>query len=236
MYKYHFLSKIELRAGLLLTALLLAACGGSDSRNVTFSGAVVPAGNGHIPKHASAHVSLVQQKGRANEKLIVAELSLHDLNKKPIHFTLTVRRGLIKNNGHYGLSAQILNANGRIRWATPVPVEVDPTDPPQAITLMLQAVGARSAFKRYRCGDDFQFAAKANTKQAILQLGHRRVTLKPWQLGNGLPDIYVDRHGNRLEFTAFNTALKLDGQAHKYCQRVLPEPPAKAQRSGKNNH
>jgi uncharacterized lipoprotein YbaY len=205
---------------LVTFTLILTACGSNNAQDITFRGEIVLANNGKLPQHAIAHVSLIQQGADSNEKGIVAERSLHDLGTKPIHFTLTVRRGLIKNNGHYGLSAQILGAQGHIRWATPLPVEIKPRKPPSTITLMLQEVKAQATFERYNCRDGFQFAAKIDGRQAILQLGNRQVVLYLRHLVNGIPEAYVDSHGNRLEFTAATTTLRLDGQTHNHCQRL----------------
>lgn len=235
--RHRLIPKTILSAGLLLSIAVLAGCGSSEPQNVTIKGELRTSDNAPVPKHASAHVSLVQHGDKPGERRIVAERSLHDLGKKPIHFTLTVGRALIKANGHFGLNAQILDSKGVVRWATPIPVEFNPLKTQKSVSLMLQATAlkASDALKPYRCSDGFQFVAETTEAKAILRLANRRVVLEAHgSNADSHRQTYADGHGNQFESAGADASLRLDGHSHNACESTAHGTTVGTGAAGKN--
>lgn len=204
---------------LVLATVALAGCGSNKPEDVHIRGQITLAGEGELPNGASARISLIEHKNGDSENRIVAERTLHDLGKLPVHFNMAVGSELLGDGGDYGLSAQIMDQSGNVRWQTPVPQTLDPHKQSGPTLLMLQANenGMAAAFRHYRCNDDFRFDMAANKKQAVLHLGTRQISLATEKAGSGQGRIYADDHGDQLSVGHDKTTLAVDGESHMNC-------------------
>lgn len=204
---------------MLATAAILGGCGSDQPRDVHIRGQLALAGGGRLPDGASARVSLVEHNAGGAENRIVAERTLHDLGKLPVSFNLSVGSALLGNGSQYGLSAQIMDKAGDVRWQTPVPQAVSPRQQVQPALLMLQAndTGLAGDFQHYRCDDDFRFDMASNDKHAVLHMGQRQVSLETRKKGSAQTAVYADDHGDQLTFGHDKITLKVDGVSHMNC-------------------
>lgn len=205
---------------MLVTAAILGGCGSDQPQDVQIRGQLALAGDGRLPDGASARVSLVEHNSGGDENRIVAERTLHDLGKLPVSFNLSVGSELLGSGGQYGLSAQIMDKAGDVRWQTPVPQAVTPRQQSQPALLMLQAndTGLAGDFRHYRCDDDFRFDMANNDKRAVLHMGQRQVSLEAQKSGSAQTAVYADDHGDQLTFGHDKITLKVDGASHMNCQ------------------
>lgn len=198
---------------------IMAGCGSDQPKDVHIRGRLALAGNGQLPDHASARISLVEHNAGSGESRIVAERTLHDLGKLPVNFNLSVGSGLLGTGGQYGLSAQVMDKGGDVRWETPVPQAVTPRQQKQPALLMLQAndPGMAGDFQHYQCDDDFRFDMANNQKQAVLHMGKRQISLEAKKGGSAQTAIYADDHGDQLTFGHDKITLSVDGASHMNC-------------------
>ena len=216
--------RIVQRCVALTLFALAAACSSGQQDNIDLEGQLATANDGVLPDNASARISLVQHIGEDGERRIVAEQTLHELDKQPVSFDLTIGRALLTEEGQYGLNAEIVDPDGEVIWQTPVPQSVQPfAKNPQPALLMLQKNTAPSddEIVAYACADQFRFTASHDARQAIIHLGRRQLSLKA-ERGQS---IFGDEHGNRLEIGAQHIELTIDGTQHANCQ-IAPEPEA----------
>ncbi|MES1954681.1 YbaY family lipoprotein [Salinisphaera hydrothermalis] len=202
------------------TVAVLAGCGSDQPQDVQIQGQLALAGAGHLPDDASARVSLVEHDAGGDKNRIVAERTLHDLGKLPVSFNLKVGSELLGTGGQYGLSAQIMDKGGDVRWQTPVPQAIDPRQQSQPALLMLQAndTGMAGDFQHYRCADDFRFDMANNDKRAVLHMGQRQVSLEAKKSGSAQTAVYADDHGDQLTLGHDKITLNVDGASHMDCQ------------------
>ncbi|WP_158590777.1 YbaY family lipoprotein [Salinisphaera sp. LB1] len=203
----------------MATVAILAGCGSSQSQDVHIRGRLALAGDGKLPNHASARISLIEHDVGGGENRIVAERTLHDLGKLPVSFNISVGSALLGSGGQYGLSAQIMDKGGDVRWQTPVPQAVTPREQQKPALLMLQAndSGAGGDFRHYRCDDDFRFDMAHTPKQAILHMGKRQITLEAKKGSGAQAAVYADDHGDQLTFGHDKITLNIDGASHMNC-------------------
>lgn len=203
-----------------VTVVVLAGCGSNQPQDVQIRGQLALAGDGHLPAGASARVSLVEHDAGGGKNRIVAERTLHDLGKLPVNFNLKVGSELLGTGGQYGLSAQIMDKGGDVRWQTPVPQAIVPRQQSQPALLMLQAndTGMAGDFQQYRCADDFRFDMANNDKRAVLHMGQRQISLEAQKSGSAQTAVYADDHGDQLTFGHDKITLNVDGASHMDCQ------------------
>lgn len=204
---------------MIAVAAILAGCGSDSPKQVHVRGQLALAGNGKLPNEASARISLVEQATGGGKNRIVAERTLHDLGKLPVRFDLQIGSQLLGSGGQYGLSAQIMDSHGHVRWQTPVPQTVSPRQQNQPVLLMLQAneTGMAGDFRHYRCGDDFHFDMASNQKQAVVHLGKRQISLVAKKNSSAQTGIYADDHGDQLTLGHNKITLTVDGATHMNC-------------------
>ncbi|HET7313983.1 YbaY family lipoprotein [Salinisphaera sp.] len=215
---------------------MLAGCGSDQPTPVHIRGQLALAGGGRLPDNASARISLVGHDVASGDSRIVAERTLHDVGNLPVDFNIAVGSELLGTGGQYGLSAQIMDKNGDVRWETPIAQSVTPREQKQPVLLMLQAdrAGASEDFHHYRCGDDFRFDMSNNKAHAVLHLGKRQISLAAQKSGNTQTAIYTDDHGDQLIFGHDKITLKVDGTSHMNCRRVA-DSAAKSRNKKPNN-
>ncbi|MGN8157356.1 YbaY family lipoprotein [Salinisphaera sp. SWV1] len=214
---------------MMATVGILAGCGSSQPQDVHIRGRLALAGDGKLPNHASARISLIEHDVGGGENRIVAERTLHDLGKLPVSFNISVGSALLGSGGQYGLSAQIMDKGGDVRWQTPVPQAVTPREQRKPALLMLQAndSAAGGDFRHYRCDDDFRFDMTNTPKQAVLHMGKRQITLDARKDSGAHTAVYADDHGDQLTFGHDKITLNIDGASHMNCvaQGKIPTPP-----------
>lgn len=203
-------------------ALALTGCSSEQSDPVHLKGQMNMANNGPLPKNASARVSLVQHDG--DKGRIVVEQTIHELGKPPVKFDLSVGRAMLSRDGQYGLNAQVLGPDGRVRWQTPVAQSVQPlADKSASSLLMLQPTADTQdmTFADYACADQFKFGAAQQKKQTIIHLGHRQLTLAANPSKSKTAKAYTDEHNNSIVFEQASVEIQVDGAAHPDCHKVL---------------
>lgn len=231
MLNYRMKQRLLAGSMVLAVALLLTGCGSSQPKEVHIRGQLALAGDGHLPTHASARISLVEHATSAGDNRIVAERTLHELGKAPVSFNITVRRELLGNGGQFGLAAQVMDKSGDVRWETPVPQSVVPRHQGKPVLLMLQATAPSGAagVARYQCGDGFRFELANNPKKAVLRMGTRQITLVAKKRRQARTALYADDHGDRLIMGHGKITLTVDGTTHPDC---VGQARAAASRSG----
>ncbi len=204
---------------MVVAVAILAGCGSDQPKDVHIRGRLALAGDGQLPDDASARISLVEHNAGGGENRIVAERTLHDLGKLPVNFNLSVGSDLLGTGGQYGLSAQVMDKGGDVRWETPVPQAVMPREQKQPALLMLQAnnTGLAGDFRHYQCDDDFRFDMANNRKQAVLHMGKRQISLEAQKGGSAQTAVYADDHGDQLTFGHDKITLSVDGASHMNC-------------------
>lgn len=211
--------------GLIAIVTMIAGCGSEQPTDVHVRGQITLAGGGQLPEDATARVSLIERAADSSDNRIVAERTLHDLGKLPVHFNLAIGRELLGSGGQYGLSAQVLNNSGNVAWQTPVPQAIEPADQKQPAVLMLQTNDFHAAgdFQKFRCADDFQFDMTRSDGQAILRMGKRQISLAAQSTGDASRAVYVDDHGDQLAFGHDKITLTMDDATHMDCSVVENE-------------
>ncbi|WP_423824020.1 YbaY family lipoprotein [Salinisphaera sp. SPP-AMP-43] len=205
--------------GLIAIFAMLAGCGSDQTTDVHVRGQLTLAGQGQLPKDATARISLIEHAADSSDNRIVAERTLHDLGKLPVHFNLAIGRELLGSNGRYGLNAQVLNKGGNVAWETPVPQSIEPTDQAQPAMLVLQASDFHAVgdFQQFQCADEFQFDMTRSDGQAILRMGKRQISLTAQPTGDASRSIYTDDHGDELAFGHDKITLTMDDTTHMDC-------------------
>lgn len=219
MVKFQKCARALVLASLVATVSILAGCGSDQPQDVHIRGKLTLAGGGKLPAGASARISLVEHDATGSDNRIVAERTLHDLGKLPVNFNLAVGSELLGTGGQYGLSAQVLDKSGDVRWQTPVPQAVTPRTQQQPALLMLQANNAGMAgdFRHYRCDDNFRFDMAHDPKYAVLRMGKRQISLEASKDSGKKTAVYADDHDDQLIFGHDKITLKVDGASHMNC-------------------
>lgn len=224
---------------ILSVVATLVGCGSDEPKQYDVQGQLALADGGQLPDDASARISLIENGSAGGENRIVAERTLHNLDKLPVHFDMKVGSELLGTGGQYGVSAQIMDGSGNVRWQTPLPQSVAPRQQNQPTKLMLQAYGAGMAgdFRQYRCDDGFRFEMASNSKQAVLHLGKRQVSLVPRKSGSAQTTVYANDHGDQLTFGHDKITLAVDGTSHMSCRpRTQTAGNADADSDKRQNH
>ena len=213
----------------LISVLVLAGCGSEQKDDIELRGQLTTSNGGDLPADATARISLVQQVGDDIERRIVAEQSIHQIGVPPIAFDLKVGRGLLSQDGRYGLSAEILDGEGGVVWQTPVPQTISPFADKQAPSLLMlqQSVDSGdTSFANYACADQFGFAASLEKKAALVHLGRRQISLTHSKAHNHDAARYADDHNNELTIGKNSAELSVDGATHTNCVVVPDTAPA----------
>ncbi len=77
-----------------------------------------------VPPGALARVTLVEVRGRVSESVPLAETTVAVSRPTPVAFVLPYPDGRIEPDRHYALRARVVDADGRVSWATPRPILV----------------------------------------------------------------------------------------------------------------
>ena len=214
----------------MLAILLVAGCGTDEPEVVTVAGTVELAGSQALPGDASARISMVEQGEDGASKRIVAERTLHDLDRKSIAFNVEIERDLIEPDGDYGLRGEILAADGNVLWKSEKPRPINPLKNESEVRLELvpSATDAELSFEQYRCDDGFHLAAAFEPKRAVVRLGNRRLVMP----AAGRKDKFVGEHGNRLSRDGDRLTVEVDDSVHENCTAVASQTPPETGPSG----
>mgnify|MGYP001246647019 CR=1 FL=1 len=210
----------------LALGLSLAGCGSDTPEQIKLTGQLeARAEAGRIDAQTSARISLVEHSVSTDHDQIVAERTLHGIQRLPTDFTLRVGSALLDTANEYGLSAQLLNDDSEIIWQTNVPTAVDVFSPDKTIklTLMPYRVAPEGPFVTYRCSDGFRFQLSHDAKGAVVRLGKRQISLHVAKSLTAGATRYVDAHNDEIVSENGVTSIYFDGISHHGCSPVPDE-------------
>lgn len=212
-------------AAALSTAIGVSGCGDSASGPVKLTGQLEADDAGQSPDlddATSARVSLVEHGDLPEQDQIVAERTIHGVERLPTGYSLSVNRALLDDTHHYGLSAQLLDDDSDVIWQTEAPERVDVfTDNPSTVLhLTRYRVTPEGPFATYACSDGFRFELARDARGAIVHLGKRQISL---HAAKGLtPEAtrYVDAHNDEIVTEHGVTSIYFDGVSHHDCEVI----------------
>lgn len=111
----------------LTCAVLVSACAQpapQRSRPGEVRGIIAWRMRAPVPAGALAQVTLVEVRGKVSESVPLAEETLPVNAPTPVAFVLPYPGGRIDPDRHYALRARVVDADGRVSWATPRPIPV----------------------------------------------------------------------------------------------------------------
>ena len=213
-------------AAALSTAIGVSGCGDSASGPVKLTGQLeAKAEAPHLDEQTSARISLVEHSAASGQDQIVAERTVHGIQRLPTGFTMRVGSALLDTANEYGLSAQLLDDDSEIIWQTNAPVAVDvfSKDKTTRLTLMPYRVAPEGPFVTYRCSDGFQFQLSHDAKGAVVRLGKRQISLHVAKSLTADATRYVDAHNDEIVSENGMTSIYFDGISHHDCSAVSEE-------------
>ncbi len=210
----------------LLLGLSLAGCGSDTPEQIKLTGQLeAKAEAPHLDEQTSARISLVEHSAASGQDQIVAERTVHGIQRLPTGFTMRVGSALLDTANEYGLSAQLLDDDSEIIWQTNAPVAVDvfSKDKTTRLTLMPYRVAPEGPFVTYRCSDGFQFQLSHDAKGAVVRLGKRQISLHVAKSLTADATRYVDAHNDEIVSENGMTSIYFDGISHHDCSAVSEE-------------
>ncbi len=184
------------------------------------------------PPGASLRVQLLDNQLADTPQAVVAETTLKDVAGPPFAFTLPFDPAKLRANGQYGLSASLIDGDGKLAFVSDTRVPFDPSaNTPVDILMVMASASApgptvaamKTIATNWQCGDLRVGATFDNAAQRVtLSHSGRSTSLPLAPSGSGAR--YADEKGNEFWTKGANGTLTLDGQKHECTQTENASP------------